>query len=776
MPGGAYDPKMLRTAFALTAAATACLFANGMATASPVRPSAVAPVETCDPVATVPHFQRDVPTPRHVLGFDVGSREATNAEIGRYWRVADRASERIATGVFAHSAEGRPLRYALVGSTRTMSRLPTVRDDIARLRDPSTPRREAAAIVGRTPTILWIAANVHGNEPSGGDAVLELLYELADRDDCVARAIRGNALVGLIPVQNPDGREHDGRANGYAFDLNRDWFARTQPETSGKLDLLWKYQPQVFVDEHEMGGSSYFFPPNADPIYAETAEPMYDEIENLYGDANAAAFAAQGWSYQTWQAGYDLFYQGYGDTVPTTEFGAAGMTYEQGAQASYPDRVEHHFTSALVTLYTGATNREHVLRQWRGSFVHAQTEGASCRLEKNQTYNPGHEVQRQVPERPVCGYFLPGHSAATRGLVRRLQLAHVEVDRLAARTVVPDYRPYGRAPRQVTLPAGTYWVTLDQPQKHWVQAMLNEDTYVPFPYFYDVSGWSNGLLAGIPGGSTGTPVSAPVTRADLVPHSRPTAPPAPTAQQPRVAVLDQFAQTYADYPTTGWLKWRLDHDWRLPYQVLQPYQVNASALRDVDVLIVPNVDAGSVYQSLGDTGRAALEAWVTDGGRYVGWQQGALLASSLDLSSVGLSDPQAASPGAVLRIATPRGSNEIMWDSYDGVQLSAGDSRVVAAFPRHMFVSGYASGAATLAGTPVEAVDEVGKGSVTVFSFEPNFRAFTDGSARMLLSAIEGTPTGRVRATAVAPLSPVYSGTDALGLARPPGERLEVDD
>ena len=29
-----------------------------------------------------------------------------------------------------------------------------------------------------------------------------------------------------------------------------------------------------------------------------------------------------------------------------------------------------------------------------------------------------------------------------------------------------------------------------QGQKHWIQAMLNEDTYVPFPYFYDVTAWS----------------------------------------------------------------------------------------------------------------------------------------------------------------------------------------------------------------------------------------------------------------------------------------------
>ena len=30
-------------------------------------------------------------------------------------------------------------------------------------------------------------------------------------------------------------------------------------------------------------------------------------------------------------------------------------------------------------------------------------------------------------------------------------------------------------------------ISMDQRQKHWVQAMLNEDTYVPFPYFYDVT-------------------------------------------------------------------------------------------------------------------------------------------------------------------------------------------------------------------------------------------------------------------------------------------------
>ena len=39
-----------------------------------------------------------------------------------------------------------------------------------------------------------------------------------------------------------------------------------------------------------MGGTSYFFPPNSDPIFSETPDRQYDQIENLYGRANAAAF------------------------------------------------------------------------------------------------------------------------------------------------------------------------------------------------------------------------------------------------------------------------------------------------------------------------------------------------------------------------------------------------------------------------------------------------------------------------------------------------------
>lgn len=770
---------MLRVTAGIAAVTTVALSIAGAVSAAPAsQPPAVAAAArqpaaaaaTCDPIATKPHFRGSVPTPQHVLGYRLGTREASDSEIGRYWAAVDHASDRVATGVFAHSWEGRPLRYALVGTTQNLRGLTTIRHDLSRLRDPSTPHGQASDIIRRTPTILWIAASVHGNEPAGGDAVLRLLYELADRDDCVARAILANAVVGLIPVQNPDGRARHRRNNAAAFDMNRDVLVGTQPEVAGRLKLLWKYPPQVFVDEHEMGGTNYFFPPDADPIYHETPNRMYQEIVHVYGAANAAAFEAKGWRYETWKSGYDFFAQEYGDTVPTTQMGAAGMTYEQGTSAPYPVRVRHHFTAGLVTLYAGATYRESILRRWRDTFVNAEAEGARCRLEKNKIFNPGHRLQRQVPDRPVCGYFLLGHSPETRLVVHRLQTAHVVVQRLLRRTVVPDYRPYGRAPRRTTLPAGTYWITLKQAQKHWVQAALNEDTYVPFPYFYDVSAWSLPLLGGIPGGSTGTPVTAPVATVGAV-----TAPAAPGLPRPlpRIAVLDQFKQTINDYQNTGWLKFRLTHDWEMPYTVLQPEQVNASTLGTIDVMLVGNVDATPVYRHLGEAGRQALDAWVRKGGRFVAWQEGALLASALGVSSVGMSSPTAKSPGALMRIRDPQGPNEIMWSNDYDLQLTPNAARVVAGFPQHMFVSGFAKNADTLAGTAVEAVDAVGAGSTTVFGFEPNFRAYADGSARLLRSAILRTPTGSVAAAGAASASqPVYSGTAALRLAQLPSERF----
>src|SRR4029079_18375943 len=280
--------------------------------------------------------------------------------------------------------------YALVG---TPARVAAAQSAATVRRDPATTPAQAAVTAASAPEILWVAGNVHGGEESGTDASLRVLYELAARTDCAAATIRDNAVVAILPTQNPDGRELDTRRNAYGFDMNRDWFARTQPETDGKLEMLRRYPPVLFIDAHEMGGrNNYFFPPNADPIYHETTDQAVTWINDLYGAANQDLFDARGIPYFNYDV-YDLFYQGYGDTVPATGFGAAGMTYEKSNGDAASQRVLQQYLTQWNSLSQAALNKQEILTAWPDAWVESKRQGRAGELEPNEVVQPENEVQ-----------------------------------------------------------------------------------------------------------------------------------------------------------------------------------------------------------------------------------------------------------------------------------------------------------------------------------------------------------------------------------------------
>ena len=266
----------------------------------------------CDPTQTDPQFRGQVPSLSQVVPAPGGENgEVTVDQAYAYMDAVDRASERVTTGALEkRSWQGRELRFAIVGHGDRVrgGRLKAIAKAAQALRDPRTSARAARTIARRFPAILWVASNVHGGEESGTEGSLRVLFELADRDDCAARRILDNAIVVLLPIQNPDGREADTRRNIYGFDMNRDWFARTQPETDAKLELLRRLPSPLFIDAHEFTGvNDYFFPPNADPIYHEIPDEPIDWINNWYGAAMAAEFDRRGLPYFNRDV-YDLFY------------------------------------------------------------------------------------------------------------------------------------------------------------------------------------------------------------------------------------------------------------------------------------------------------------------------------------------------------------------------------------------------------------------------------------------------------------------------------------
>ena len=176
-----------------------------------------------------------------------------------------------------------------------------------------------------------------------------------------------------------------GRTNHYLFDLNRDWFILTQPETLGRIDALLEWYPVAYVDAHEMGSDgTYYFAPEAIPYNPHLAEGQRNSL-TLFGQNNARWFDQFGIDYFTREV-YDAFYPGYGASWPSY-FGSIAMTYEQasarglvfrrqdGNDLRYRESVRNHFVTSLATAETVAANRIKFLTEFYEYQVTAIEEG-----------------------------------------------------------------------------------------------------------------------------------------------------------------------------------------------------------------------------------------------------------------------------------------------------------------------------------------------------------------------------------------------------------------
>ncbi len=721
--------------------------AAGLAVASP----AAAQAPACDPFQTTPEFRGQVPEPPPGTG---PQNEVSIEDSDAYLTAVDDASDRVISSTLGRSVQDRPIRYAIVGRRRnvTADGLATIRQSAARLQNPHTPAREVSRIVNRSPATLWIAGNVHGGEESGLDASLRTLYELADRRDCAATNILDDSIVVIVPSQNPDGRVADTRQNAYGFDLNRDWFARTQPETDSKLELLRRYPPQLFIDDHEMGAQTFFFPPNADPIYHEITDQSVDWINNIYGPAIQAEFGRQGIDYFNYDI-YDLFYMGYGDTVPTTGFGAAGMTFEKNNAEPMPVRAYEQYVSQWTSLSAAVAEKQRILSDWRVQWLTALRQGEDGYLEPNEVVQPTNTVQFEVPDITVRNYFIrdddPDKKREVQALVRRLQRMDVRVLKLRAPLEVPDFKAYGRPAVATTLPAGTYWIPMAQRQKHWVQAMLNESTYVPFPYFYDVTAWSQPLLFNVEGGYSGRQLRPSAFSLGLA--DQPAGPELPD-ELPRVGIF-QLSNSTAWIESSGWLRHTMDNVWGVDYEVVTAQDVIGGGLADFDVVILPNGSASTATTALGAAGAAAMSTWLNAGGRLVAYRGGTRLAAGLGLTTATVAEPTSDIPGSLIRarvdesspLAEGVGAFDYLMYEYDPVLRGSTTATPVVSYPNDpgtvdgdFFISGFADGEEELAGTAAVIDEAVGEGRVIAFGSDPNYRAFTDGSGKLLFNAVLG--------------------------------------
>ena len=224
----------------------------------------------------VPGTQYDpsIPTLEDVVGHDFREEITPPDQVVRYFEaLADAAGDRTQLIQYAESWEGRPLIILVIGSPERIAALDDVKAGLARLAHPDgLSEADADALIADLPVVTALMHGVHGNEiSSSGAAMAEAYHLLAAQGDPTVDMILDESLVLIDPVENPDGRsrfvlqntmararwpneaaysaEHDepwpgGRVNHYLFDLNRDLFIQSQPETQGKVDIFLDFWPQ----------------------------------------------------------------------------------------------------------------------------------------------------------------------------------------------------------------------------------------------------------------------------------------------------------------------------------------------------------------------------------------------------------------------------------------------------------------------------------------------------------------------------------------------------
>lgn len=461
-------------------------------------------------------YNQNIPTLESVLGHKPGERITTPSEVLTYLdALVGAAPERTHLVQYATSWNGRPLVYMVVSNKGNMARLDEIKSTTRKLMDPRQhDSSERSELIKQTLPVSWMSYSVHGDEISGTDAALFALYHLlAAEDDPTVTQIMDNTIVVIDPNQNPDGRarfvahfernlglepavhylaaEHRqdwprARTNHYLFDMNRDWFALTQPETRGRVKVFQEFFPVVHADVHEMGvDRTYYFPPPTPPFNPHLSGQQKRNLI-LYGEGNASAFDDFQFDYFTREI-FDAHYAGYGDTWPAFH-GAVAMTFEMasarglvqrketGELVTYRDGVQQHFVASMATMLTTAKHGERLLKD--------MADYREAALSQDQHY------------------LFRGDKSLQDKLMQNLLAQGVEVHQLSDST-----RVCGEARAK-----GDYVVKAGQPAGHLVRTLLDADSPIDPAFWqekeqarelglpvnlYDVLAWSVPALYGL---------------------------------------------------------------------------------------------------------------------------------------------------------------------------------------------------------------------------------------------------------------------------------------
>ncbi|MDO6743581.1 M14 family metallopeptidase [Tenacibaculum soleae] len=435
-------------------------------------------------------YNKNIPTPKSIIGHEVGEWHITHDKLVEYMTVLAEASDRITFENRGETYEGRPLLLLTITSAKNHQNIEKIR------KNHINATNDVSVDVSKQPIIVYQGFSIHGNEASGTNSALASAYYLAAAEGNKIDELLENTVILFDPSLNPDGlqrfaywantnkasninpdpndREYHevwpgGRTNHYWFDMNRDWLPVQLPESSTRIATFHKWLPNILTDHHEMGTNSTFFfqpgiPSRTNPLTPQMNQDLTKEI----GTYHARAFDKIGSIYYS-EESFDDFYYGKGSTFPDIN-GSIGILFEQGssrghAQESengvltFPFTIRNQFTATLSTLEATKNMRVKILKYQQDFYKKSRS------LSENKAIVFGDEKDG------VKAYHL----------AKVLKKHQIKIHQLKA-----DFTSKGKNFKK----GYSYVVPMNQKNNRLVKAMFDVRTTFKDSLFYDVSAWT----------------------------------------------------------------------------------------------------------------------------------------------------------------------------------------------------------------------------------------------------------------------------------------------
>jgi hypothetical protein len=440
------------------------------------------------------NYNQSIPTPESIIGHQVGEFHVSHDKLSHYVQEISKASNRVKLVNRGKSYENRTSWLMIITSESNHSRLEEIRKQHLELSNSNDKDID----VSDMPIVVYQGFSVHGDEPSGSNASLPLMYHLLASNSQETLELLENTIILLDPSFNPDGLQRfsqwansnknqsliadpndieynqywpRGRTNHYWFDLNRDMLPNQLVETNAKVKTYTEWLPNILTDHHEMGtNSSFFFQPGVperkNPLISDLNQALTREI----GTYHEKALNSIGSLYYS-EEDYDDFFFGKASTYPDAN-GGIGILFEQGSSRghiqesvngilTFPFTIRNQLTAAFSTLEAAKNMRVKLLNYMKDFY-------------DNQI-----ELNPKSSDNIVFGKLKD--ESTVYHLADLLNSHKIKFNKISEDVVLNGKR---------FTKDNSFIIPMNQPKRTLIDAMFYTQTEFKDSLFYDVSAWT----------------------------------------------------------------------------------------------------------------------------------------------------------------------------------------------------------------------------------------------------------------------------------------------